>query len=304
MRYKRQQDMDNTIINNLQKEALKRKFKGKKRVKCRVRPIYQSASDREYQRVMISYINIARDTLKERLPNIMALYKESQRADARFDSAYDFCESILAEFNVIREKLNKRLEKINLENTLDKTSKDARNRVVKEWKRLVKQTLGIDLYEDYYMGDFYRQMLAEWTVGNAVKIKSIPTQMLDRMAELVLEAHRQGMTIKTLQKKIQKEFNVTKQRARILARDQMSTLNAQITKAQQQDAGVEYYIWSTSKDQRVRECHGALEGKMFSWDNPPEMWYKTKSKGVVMTGKRCHPGEDYCCRCCALPVFD
>ena len=42
---------------------------------------------------------------------------------------------------------------------------------------------------------------------------------------------------------------------------------------------------------------------MFSYDDPPEMWYMTKH-GIVYTGRRCNPGEDYGCRCVALPIFD
>ena len=62
------------------------------------------------------------------------------------------------------------------------------------------------------------------------------------------------------------------------------------------DAGVEEYIWSTSGDSRVRESHKKLNGKRFRWDDPPVVDEKT--------GRRCHPGEDYECRCVALAVFD
>ena len=72
---------------------------------------------------------------------------------------------------------------------------------------------------------------------------------------------------------------------------------------QQEDAGCTKYRWSSSKDSRVRDCHRALDGKIFRWDDPPEMWYETKADRVY-TGRHCHPGEDYCCRCVAIPVFD
>ena len=80
--------------------------------------------------------------------------------------------------------------------------------------------------------------------------------------------------------------------------DQIAKLNGELTKQQQTDAGVEEYIWSDSGDGRVRESHHALNGKRFRWDDPPV---------VTPPGKpvrRCHPGQDYQCRCVALPVFD
>ncbi|MCI5048814.1 MAG: minor capsid protein [Rickettsiales bacterium] len=54
----------------------------------------------------------------------------------------------------------------------------------------------------------------------------------------------------------------------------------------QQERTTSHYIWRTRGDGKVRGSHAANDGKIFSWDNPPE------------TG---HPGEDYGCRCIAEP---
>ena len=59
---------------------------------------------------------------------------------------------------------------------------------------------------------------------------------------------------------------------------------------------MEEYVWSTSQDSRVRDSHRRLNRKKFRWDDPPVVDPKT--------GRRCHPGEDYGCRCVALPVFN
>lgn len=42
------------------------------------------------------------------------------------------------------------------------------------------------------------------------------------------------------------------------------------------------YIWRTTGDNKVRSSHAERDGKVFSWDLPPEGG---------------HPGEDYNCRC-------
>lgn len=47
------------------------------------------------------------------------------------------------------------------------------------------------------------------------------------------------------------------------------------------------YIWRTVEDDKVRSSHRQYNGKIFSWDNPPQGG---------------HPGEDYNCRCWAEPV--
>ena len=175
---------------------------------------------------------------------------------------------------------------------------------LREWKRAVKETLGIDLMDDYYKGDFYEQALRMWVDSNVEKIKTIPTESLGSMRQIILDGYKQGRTIRDISKDIQEEYNVSKHRAQMFARDQVATLNAQITKMQQQDAGCKRYRWSTSHDARVRDCHRALDGKVFNWNDPPEMWYETKKSGRVYTGRRCNPGEDFLCRCIAIPEFD
>ena len=95
---------------------------------------------------------------------------------------------------------------------------------------------------------------------------------------------------------IQRTYSVDRRHAQLLARDQIAKLNGDITQQQQQDAGVVEYVWSTSGDSRVRPSHAALNHKRFRWDDPPVVDEKT--------GRRCHPGKDYQCRCCALPVFN
>lgn len=64
--------------------------------------------------------------------------------------------------------------------------------------------------------------------------------------------------------------------------------------AEREYAGVSKYEWSGVMDRRERKSHRELEGKIISWDNPPD----------VGNGRKCHPGQDYQCRCCAIPVFD
>ena len=163
-------------------------------------------------------------------------------------------------------------------------------------KKVVKSTLGIDLLDDYYLGEFYRQQLQVWVADNVSLIKSIPQETLAKMQDIVLGGFRSGKTTTSIIKEIRQAYGVGKRKAQLIARDQMAKLNADITRSQQEDAGVREYTWRTSGDSRVRERHRELDGKVFSWDNPPVVDLKT--------GRRCHPGQDYQCRCVAIPRFD
>jgi len=69
--------------------------------------------------------------------------------------------------------------------------------------------------------------------------------------------------------------------------------NAKAAMQRQIDTGITQYTWLTSKDQRTCKACARNNGKVFSWDSPPE------------TG---HPGEGNCCpdthcRCQAIAVI-
>ncbi len=126
-------------------------------------------------------------------------------------------------------------------------------------------------------------------VTNVELIKSIPSQYLDRVKKEVYNGTSQGMRWEDIATKVQEAGDVTESRAKLIARDQVSKMNGSFNRARQTSMGVEKYIWQTSGDERVRDTHAQNDGKVFSWDDPPD------------TG---HPGEDIQCRCVALPYFD
>ena len=117
---------------------------------------------------------------------------------------------------------------------------------------------------------------------------------LEEMRETLTKAEAGAWRVEDLRKQIQADFDVTKSKADLLARDQVLKLNGQLTQLRQQNAGISEYDWSTSGDERVREIHGDLDGTRQSWDSPPI---------VSEDGRREHPGGDYQCRCVAIPVI-
>lgn len=256
------------------------------------------------RRITNGYMRLLNSTLKEYLPAIMAAYKEERRGDSRYDDARDLLDKLKQEFEKIAKKLEQEIANFGLSRRIASAARMVKNNSFREWKRVVHDTLGINLLDDYYKGDFYEQVLRRWIDENVLKIQSIPTETMGEMQRIIQDGFTHGQTIRDITKAIQVEYNLKKSKAASLARDQIGTLNAQITRIQQEDAGCSQYRWSDSHDSRVRDCHKELNGKIFAWNDPPEMWYETKSRGRVYTGRHCHPGEDFCCRCCAIPVFN
>lgn len=148
--------------------------------------------------------------------------------------------------------------------------------------------------------------LDKFRAENIDLITSIEHDLLDQVDALISEHWAKGARVETIRRELQERFDVTKSRADLIARDQVLKLNAQITKTRQESAGISEYVWTTSGDERVRgnpdgkypdsdRDHWRLDGKRFRWDSPPVINEKT--------GERAHPGEDFQCRCVAMPVL-
>lgn len=136
-------------------------------------------------------------------------------------------------------------------------------------------------------------------------IVSLPKSQLPKIADIVRPAQAGGQRWEDIADEIEARLGVTRNRARLIARDQTNKFNAQLTQATQEAVGVEEYVWTTANDYAVRgrpggeyedseDNHWVLHGKTFRWDNPPIV-NKT-------TGERAHPGVAIQCRCQAVPV--
>lgn len=278
----------------VQKEA-KVKFRGQQKLNTKVAVYFPENLVREYIRVTDAYMKLLQETVAKHLPKIKAAAKREQEL-ARADDIQDLAPVIRAVFQEISVELESRAGAYGLEKKLAKLANLSRKLTIKEWKKVCKATLGIDILDDYYLGEFYRESLKKWTEENVDLIKTIPKTALGDMQNIVQDGFKTGKTTTSIVREIQRTYGVEKRHARLIARDQMAKLNADLTKSQQQDAGVEEYVWSTSGDGRVRDRHKALNGKTFSWNDPPVV--------DVRTGRRGHPGQDYQCRCVALPKFN
>lgn len=132
-------------------------------------------------------------------------------------------------------------------------------------------------------------LLGDWVSDNTALIRDIDRTLLDDVAALLIRAQAEGMTARTAGAELSKRTGIALRRARFIARNEIATINAALTKQRQTGAGVREFIWRTSQDERVRDEHAALEGTRWRWDAPPP-------EGV--------PGQPIGCRCTAEPVLD
>ncbi len=276
------------------RESVKARFRGHQRLICKTIPIYPHSVEREYQRLTNAYTKLLNDTLKKHLPEIRAA--ASREEATRHDDIGDLVSIVQRAFTDMGVELDDNTRRFGLRQKVERMAHLTRKLSIQEWKRAVHATLGIDILDDYYLGEFYREALGRWVDQNVNLISTIPKKSLGHMQNIVLDGFRNGESTKSIIQKIQKVYGDSKSHARLIARDQIAKLNGELSKKQQEDAGVEEYEWSDSGDGRVRYSHKHLNGKRCKWSDPPIVDAKT--------GRRCHPGQDYQCRCVGLPVFD
>lgn len=230
-----------------------------------------------YRKALRAVVARVVGALERRLfPQLTDLPGPTARADTR-----DGARSVLAD-----------LKRSLLEDDHTGMIRDAAGRVAEANAREFKRVLKIDLRQAV---PGVAPTIDKFRRENVNLIESIQTDLLDQVGELVDKAWTAGTRVETLRSQLQERFDVTESRADLIARDQVLKLNSQITRARQTSAGIVEYIWTTSGDERVRERHAELDGQRCRWDAPPVVNEKT--------GETAHPGEDYQCRCVAMPVL-
>lgn len=123
--------------------------------------------------------------------------------------------------------------------------------------------------------------------NNISLIKSIPIKMHSKLQLKLKEAFENGENVEEI---IRQQFNVSRIRAKIIARDQTAKINHALTAQRATANGSIYYQWRTSQDERVRGQHKELDGKKF------------KFEGI---GSPCcgHPSDEINCRCTARAIY-
>ncbi len=93
-------------------------------------------------------------------------------------------------------------------------------------------------------------------------------------------------------KKITAARGIVTRRIKNTVTNQAHELNATLNNVKQRALGVRRYIWQTREDERVRTSHDLVNKRVFQYGKPP-----------AETG-RFEPGQDFGCRCIAIPVVE
>jgi SPP1 gp7 family putative phage head morphogenesis protein len=134
------------------------------------------------------------------------------------------------------------------------------------------------------------------TVGQQVSlIKSIPSQYFTNIEGLVMRSVQSGRDLAQLTQDLQQQFGVTHRRAAFIARDQNNKATASMTRARQDELGLNEAIWVHSGGgKHPRPTHVAMHGKQY--DVNKGMWDEAVQRWIF-------PGEEINCRCVSRSII-
>jgi SPP1 gp7 family putative phage head morphogenesis protein len=216
------------------------------------------------------------------------------------------------------EALQQRLTK-QLDNMVGKTSVLVKNmtiqsmgvstmdRVSKEFKRTIRKNVAVQpkldevglekISKDYLTTidlPIRKKLLREFEEGATKSIENFEQDIVEKLRSKLQSIILDGRSRDTVKKTIMAELNISKTRAKFIARQETALLTTKFKKSQYQQYGINQYKWVTVGDHKVRERHNELDGEIIDWDRPPVVDEKT--------GRTAHAGEDFNCRCQAFPI--
>lgn len=185
-------------------------------------------------------------------------------------------------------------------------------KVEKDFKKSVEKIT----VEPQLSRDQTKKVADEWQTNMDLWIKGFTEERIIELRKIVKENVYAGYRRENLQgdivsllKSIKADWPHVEKKAKFLARQETNLLMAKYKETKYVQAGVPDYRWACVKmphqpsptadykKGEVRYSHGILEGKIFSWLDPPI----TTAPG--QPERRNNPGCDYNCRCFAIPLL-
>jgi uncharacterized protein with gpF-like domain len=173
------------------------------------------------------------------------------------------------------------------------------------WREASSQaTQGRQIYEmlktemDGPVGDRVREIINQ----NASLISSIPNDVALDVNRFIQSESMKGLRTNEIQSALPlRAQELTKSRIALIARTETSKSSTALTRARSEELDLDWYMWRTSKDARVRSSHQHMDRVLCSWSdapNPEQLRREKRSYGSY------NPGEIFNCRCYAQPIIN
>lgn len=143
------------------------------------------------------------------------------------------------------------------------------------------------------------KIAGEWQNNMDLWVNNFTQEEIVRLRKDIQENVFAGNRYEAMVDTIERSYGVTTSKAKFLARQETSLLMAKFKETRYTSVGIKEYKWrcvAGSKNHPVRPAHKRLDGKTFAWDDPPITTEPDEP------ARRNNPGQDYNCRCMAVPI--
>jgi len=240
------------------------------------RMLYPFGIETQYSTAIVKLLRPMKVLVKEYLIPQITKWKNEYKKDDWSDDITTTIEGI--EFRYFEQTNTEQLVLPYAEKT-DKFNK-------KQFDKQTKSMIGIN---PLTAEPWLQSLEASWVRENVILIKSISTEYFKDIEGVVRRGVQSGTITKDIAEEIGARFKVSKNKAKLIARDQVCKYNGYLTKERSTDIGLTHFIWTNSNDgNRVRPQHRnatGYGGNKYSW--------KLGADGDF-------PGTPIQCRCVAI----
>lgn len=246
------------------------------------------ALERAYYARLMAVVERAFALLRKRLA--AHLPPDVRRQDAAEDEPPDNFKAVTFTIEEVEFELAESFPATSIRKAAESTATEIDNAHLRSMRRQFSEATGIDVLKE---APKLRPTVEEFTKRNVDLIKSIPKEAMEGLRHaLVAAGLEKGVRPERLAKMLEERYGVAQRRAQLIATDQVGKLMSSLTEERHRELGVTKYRWRTSRDNRVRRLHVRREGKVFSYDDPPN---EVSGDG--------HAGSAVRCRCWQEPII-
>lgn len=137
--------------------------------------------------------------------------------------------------------------------------------------------------------------------ANADLIGSLKLEVARDVTAYVGQQRLQGQRATAIAQQIRAKMpELTRWRVQRIARTEVSKAETAMTRARAEDLRLNWYVWETSEDIRVRSSHRHMAGVLINWEDAPAPEALARIRSRL---GHYHAGEAPNCRCLALPLL-
>jgi len=222
--------------------------------------------------------------IKKRFDNVVMEQAALDRVQEEIvdESALTTLRKAFADF---KAKINKSIDEERINRIAKKITKRAAKKNRRWWVKKL-ETFGIDITSKAtFEGE--KDYLSSRISTNTTLITKMKNEYIEQLNTVLFNSYEQGTPLRQLTKDVQNQFRISKNKAKLIARNETKNTNTQMNKKQAQELGFDQAVWLTSKDERVRAEHRKHSNK-------------TYTIGVGLDdgkGGKEEPGDKINCRC-------